>query len=722
MTKLNRLAAVSLCLGLLACAKGASNDGGTPDAGSTACNSGFDCSPLRDGDGGVRTQVCIEHKCVPTCSSNAQCSASNVCEDGVCTAPGCGSASDCGAGQICSGGSCTPAFTSAQVGSCEVTPNPAVVAKGKVQLAAIAKDRSGKAIPFSGFTWNATGAGTVTSGGLVSGSGAGPITVTATAGNSASCSASVASYGDGPAAGTLRVVVINEFSKRPVEGATVLLGGSKITTGANGVAIFAAAGAGPYDVHVFASSYDYFSILGAPNNDVLVPLMPNVAGGTRSGFKGTMGAADFAPLNIPNESVHLAFFGSGVPGSPIDIGVQTLIGQLRPVTIMVAGQTRTVPLPSGLVLGISDNMFGTQEYKIYAEPGKRVLWGIGGNLNLTSVVGALGPLVSGGTANIDVGSLLAQILPLVGKLQAGQVVGVEAPPNGANATFETRQVPLNTPLRLRATLRLPDLPKQDGKYLGGAVALGGSLAYPLGFVPLGLTAGLAHKDPAGENTAKVLDPTCDTSAGAAACATSKLPMRVAPLSNGLEGQKWGFVALAANLSGLSLPGTATSGSTTLGLSGLVKARDEVRYLAPPADGDAVELGGRPFMNLPNANSATLTRATREVVVPASADPSAKFVRVGVQAHSGLNWNIWRPVTGGTIHLPDPTLLGVTGLIDPLADTTAADSSSGGPSSLLLHVSLPATTAFADVSGFGNVTLDQLGATVEAFTLISVKVQ
>jgi hypothetical protein len=118
----------------------------------------------------------------------------------------------------------------------------------------------------------------------------------------------------------------------------------------------------------------------------------------------------------------------------------------------------------------------------------------------------------------------------------------------------------------------------------------------------------------------------------------------------------------------------------------------------------------------------LTRATREVVVPASADPSAKFVRVGVQAHSGLNWNIWRPVTGGTIHLPDPTLLGVTGLIDPLADTTAADSSSGGPSSLLLHVSLPATTAFADVSGFGNVTLDQLGATVEAFTLISVKVQ
>src|SRR5882672_9824956 len=143
-------------------------------------------------------------------------------------------------------------------------------------------------------------------------------------------------------------------------------------------------------------------------------------------------------------------------------------------------------------------------------------------------------------------------------MQAGQVVGVEAPPNGANATFEARQVPLNTPLRLRATLKLPDLPKQDGKYLGGAVALGGSLAYPLGFVPLGLTAGLAQKDSAGENTAKVLDPSCDTSAGTAACATSKLLMRVAPLSNGLEAQKWGFVALAANLSGLSLPGTTPS--------------------------------------------------------------------------------------------------------------------------------------------------------------------
>ena len=663
---------------------------------------------------------------MPTCASNAQCSNGQVCEDGLCNAPGCGSAADCGTAQVCSGGSCTAAPTAAQISSCDVTPNPAVVAQGKtVQISTVARS-SGKAVPFSAFSWTATGPGTIDSKGLVTANGAGDITVTASAGNTATCSCKVTAYATNTV-GTLRVVVINTFTKKPAAGATVVVGQPtgtaplKVQTDANGVATFAAPGAAPYAIHVFAAGYDYFSLVGTTNTDVLAPLQPSVLAATRSGFKGTMNAAAFAPLNVPGESVHLAFFGSGIPGSPIDIGVQTLLGVSRPVTITLAGQSKTLPLPSGLVLGVSDNLFGTEEYKVYAEPGQRILWGFGGNLNLTSVVGALGPVLSGGSANIDVGSLLTQLLPLVGKLQAGQVSGVVSPANGANPTFTSQQIPLNTALRLRTTVRLADLPKQDGKYLGGVVALGGALAYPLGFVPQGLTAGLANKDASGNPTAKVLDPTCDTSGGTAVCATSKLPMRVAPMNNGLEGQKWGFLALAANLSGLSVSGSGGTASAGIGLSGLVKQVDAVNYIAPPADGQTVDLTARGFMNLPASDSSALAKATRVVTLPAAADSSAKFVRVGVQNNAGLNWNIWMPanVAATTVTLPDPFALAT--LTDPLADSTASDGTVGGPSGLLLNVSL-GSGQFADVSGFGTVNLDQLGAAVDAFTLISVKIQ
>jgi hypothetical protein len=63
------------------------------------------------------------------------------------------------------------------------------------------------------------------------------------------------------------------------------------------------------------------------------------------------------------------------------------------------------------------------------------LWGLGGNLNLTAVLSELSPILNGGTSNIDVGALLAQLLPLVDKLQAGQVVGVQVPANGDSPTF-----------------------------------------------------------------------------------------------------------------------------------------------------------------------------------------------------------------------------------------------------------------------------------------------
>jgi len=709
----------ALYAGLLGCSK---SSGGVPDAGPSTCQVSIDCPALKDGDGGSRAQVCISQICVPTCANAGQCTSGQVCEDGICAPPACGTAGECGPGQLCSGGTCQTAPVASDVASCSIAPGYAVVSQGKaVQLAAVVKNAAGAAIPFTA-TWSATGAGSVSAAGLVTSSAAGDIDVTANAGGK-TCAGKVVAYAANTTAGTVRVVVINQFDKKPVAGATVVLDttATKTTTDAQGVASFAGVAAGAHSAHVFADGYDYVSIVNTTNIDILAPLFPYSETTNRSGFAGRLlpkcpqsnpncGEQTFADLAVQGEALHLAFFGSAIPSSPIDIGITTLIGQLRPVAITLAGRTINVDLPSGLVIGVQDTMFDTEKYTIYSEAGMSALWGLGGNLNLTAVLQALSPILQGGTTNIDAGALLAQLLPLVGKLQAGQIVGTTPPPNATPPTFTSLSVPLNTALRLRTTLKLPDLPKQDGEFLGAAAAIGGLRAYPIGFVPTGLTAGLSATDTAGKNTAKTVDPTCDPAA--ANCATSKLPMRLAPGNNGLQGAPWSFSILAANLAGLSLGGTG-GGSNSVSLSALIKNVDQITYVAPPGDGQVIDLTGRGFMALPASTATTLTRTSRTVAIPADADPTTKFYRVGVENKASLNWNLYLPSNGAAqnIVLPNPADVGKT---DPMADPNAT--------ALLLATSLTGGATFNDVAGFGAVTLDQLHSSIDAFTLVTVKIQ
>jgi hypothetical protein len=637
------------------------------------------------------------------CFTAADCSSGQVCEDGTCVAPACGSNSDCSAGQICSGGACVAAPTASSVASCDVTPGTAPVEAGStVALKALAIDSAGRGLPFTGFTWSASGgSATVSGNGVVTGAGTGVTAITASAGNSASCTAAVTTFPP-IAAGQLRVVVIDTDTKLPIQSAIVVVDGTMLssTTNLQGQ-VTAAVGSGPHDVHVFATAHDYVSILHTMNTDLLVPLSPWPPLVSRPYFQGTMSAADFANLSAQGESLHVAFFGSSIPGSPLDISVPTLLGPLTPVN----------NLPSGLVIGIGQNMF-TDQYKIYAPAGKRVLWGFGGNLSLTALVGA--PLLAGNVSNIDLDQVLSQLLPLVDKLQAGAVLPVDV--NSASSPI-VASVPLNTRLRLRVTPTMPRLPLQDGMYLGGAVVIGGALDYPLGFVPLGITAGLSQ-NLRGKTTGKLLDPTCDTSGGSDPCATGMLPMRLAPQGNGLEGSSWAFLSLASNLNGFS--------GSNLGLSALVKTAAEIHYVAPPAAGTTIDFTARGYMNLPGAGSVMLTKATRSFTVSADADASTKMYRFRLSNHAHLNWYVWMPSTAVAgraiaVTLPDPSALDAS-LVDPLQDAIGDDGQSGGPSALLVSVSTGDGSTYATVTGFATPRLDQLGASIDAFTLVSVPIK
>jgi hypothetical protein len=562
-----------------------------------------------------------------------------------------------------------------------------------------------------------------------------------------------------PADGALRVTVINIHTKEPVAGAKVVLdtGTTPTVTAANGTASFPGV-TGTHDVHVFAAGYNYTSFVQTDVKDLLVPLVPWVSTTLRSGFMGHMCSnrkapdgtvldakctpeSEFSPLNKNGQAVHLAFFGSAIPNSLLDLSVSTLIGPLHKVVLSLTGgkACSTDPecgtgqacsatgkcgtpanLPYGLVLGLTDDFFGTQDYRVFADGGLRALWGIGGNLTFQDLLPVV-PALTGG-ANLDVGKLLPVLLPLFAGLQAGATVGVKAPDNGTPQhapAFSSANIALTTPMRLRIAPISPDLPKIDGNYVDGVLVVAGAMSYPLGFVPLGLTAGLSAPDATGKNSAKVADPVCVQNGGTtAACATNKLPMKLAAQNGGTEGSPMGVALLALNFGGL------TPGSTQrVAVSGQIKVLDKVDYVAPTDNVPAFPTIPS-FLNMPATTSVTVAKLSRQVTVTGDADPAVQIYRFELENNARLTWNIWmgRVGTSRTLTLPDPNAIS-SELTDPFQDAPGDDGVPHGPSARLLALQFnDASKTAAALETFGSLTLDAIGSSLQAFTAVQVPVQ
>src|SRR5262249_22952286 len=158
--------------------------------------------------------------------------------------------------------------------------------------------------------------------------------------------------------------------------------------------------------------------------------------------------------------------------------------------------------------------------------------------------------------------------------------------NGPTPAAVTQPIQLTTPMRLRYDVKSPPLPQLDGAYVDGVIAIAGAMDYPLGFVPLGLTAGLSAKDGQGG----VLDPTCDATRNPPPCDTSKLPLKFAPENGGTEGSPAAIALLALNFGGL------TPGSTTrVAISGRINtiATGALVYTTPDQPAPKIPASGSP---------------------------------------------------------------------------------------------------------------------------------
>lgn len=616
-------------------------------AGLTACHTASECP-------NATSFACVNECCIELCGSNQDCAARPectaaalgcVCDEGFCKAKVCSADSECANGQVCVEGGCATAATPATVTRCAVEPRYAVSHEGE-PLAFSVKGYAGDTavvLATGGAVWSATGNGAIDANGNFTGNGTtGPATVTATIGTT-TCTADVTNFA---AAAAFRVVVTDELTGLPIEGATVVVEGAdprpEQTTDATGAAAFVGLANGAKTVSVFHADFSYVTIVGTQRDDLLLQLRRNIPQDTSGGFKGKFGPAEL----FANSDVHAGVAGTSIPGNLVDLSFEILLGPSITTIINIGGET-PVDLPSGITIGLGAQWF-KEEYQALGVPGicsdrakseagtcgTRTAWGVAGGVPIREL-----PIdeIAGGGGDLNVGQLLATLLPRFQKFQSGVVRDVEfdLAPNLADANgaplpdfskFTTANLVASHELALRGNVMIPTLPQLGGQYLTGAIVLGGANTGGRGVVPLGLTAGIdANVDDGQVPDGKVNDADGNS--------TGELVLRMAPLHSGLEGSDYGVIALAVNLNGLFSSAepvcTVADRSGCTALAGVVKMQPAFAF-----DSDVTFAGFVGF-----EDNATFTAATR-MYDPNGAVPNANVYRVNMKSAAMKEWNVF----------------------------------------------------------------------------------
>jgi len=458
----------------------------------------------------------------------------------------------------------------------------------------------------------------------------------------------------------------------------------------------------PVDVSAFKDGFSYVTYVGVNTKDVVVYLKPQSAAGKMT---GTMGADKFANLSDVRGTVHLAINGPSIAGNLIDISLTTLLGESVPTHIDLGGSTQTdIDLPDGIVIGLGSQMF-KQTYSVQSDPGLRAVWSLGGNVVLSDVLGVVSSATGGG--DIDVGSILSALLPVVGRLESGVQSG-KVFKSGDSGTVDI--VP-DTLLRLQTIASIPKFNKYTlggtEQQFDGAVVIGGAIAPNQGLVPLGLTAGVDKHTTTSTTDMMpdgIVDPVGMTGA------PGELPLRLAPLHGGIEGSKYTVLALGANLSGLlgGLGGGGDSGSSSpLILSGRIVFKDKIKF---QDNGQAANKIAIPDFMLPA--DVTLDDANRKVAVQHT--DGAGFYRLDLTTSEGGEWQVYfAPAASGEtdVQLPTPP----ASFEDRLLKT--ASGSTKLPTATLQTVSLAGKAGldYQSVVKFDSDNANDLTAAIDAFT-------
>ncbi|MBN1207935.1 MAG: carboxypeptidase regulatory-like domain-containing protein [Myxococcaceae bacterium] len=667
---MNPLTRLVLLLGLLCAGPALDGCGSAADLGpepfagdvpNTPCTVDEDCP-----DPALFFCNTVTSRCAAACRSREDCGAARrgeyalaecdgnplgcQCDMGKCVVSLCSRDADCQQEQVCRDGRCGAAPEAATAASCRVTPDFVIGRQGtQVRFDVAVSDALGRPLVLTeGITWTETGAAVV-------GTGAGAsatFTLAAVAEASeavevrvgtATCRARVTVLPPEVEAGWVRVVVTDELTGRPLQGALVVAANAEGgiigagATEAGGVALVQASGV--VSLTAFHADYGYLTLAhydtAAGSRDLTLPLRRNpleLYGGAR----GTFG-------NLPaTPNLHVGFAGLSTPGLGLELAPEQLMGPSNEVSLDLGGVARELALPLGMYMALPSNpvqaeysapgvagvcdarlegITGAEEAIRAGTCGTRTAWALAGDVPPAE----LPPSLFGPT--LDMSQLVAQSIPLLRRFQSSIVRDVQfrlLPTPGAGAGTPNFRDTLHftsvdhdfqqLPLGFQFAVRVPSLPRYRGAFLDGTFILGTASVPGQGLVPLGLGLGV-NVNPA--------DPSTDLQAGLPA--PGLVSVRMAPAHHGLEGSDYRLLVLARSNAALTdaSAGAASSalvepltglffdprGSSPVAISGsFLPVPEGARYNfeAMPYRG----LEGRQFRFLtdPGLGGATLLRA------------------------------------------------------------------------------------------------------------------
>ncbi|MFZ5439149.1 MAG: hypothetical protein ACOZQL_04030 [Myxococcota bacterium] len=651
MTAVNRnllWAALSLAaMGFMGCpGPGPKTDGGTGGGGGSTeeCVDDSDCP-----DPTYFFCNTVTFKCEPSCRTAAQCnnrpqqyaldfcggSLGCQCDEGKCVGSLCSSDSDCGS-QVCRNGACVAPPAASTVAKCAISPDFQVFpAGGKAKFFVSAWDANNNPVVIKdGATWTAvgnavTGSGTGNSAEFTAGTAA---VTTATASiqaafGSVNCQAKAIVLA-APAANQLAVSVIDELSGRPVTGAKVVLsqtngtiiqqmGADSVDTDAAGSATLALTGSpASVTVSVFHADFSYVTVANyatAGSRFLSFALRRNALD-TYGGYKGGFS-------NVPATSnVHAALAGMSLAGSITNLNLTQLLGPSVPTDVVIGSAINQmdVPIPAGAFLGFGDqkikdsiagqgvngvcvdSMGNADEAKIVAGTcGTRTAWALAGDVPLGDL-----PIdaVAGGLDNINIGQLLARIVPIFKKFNSSIVRDVQftlKPTPGASmgnpdytdqSHYTTAQHDFTQiPLAFSFVTKMPELPKFKGTYVDGVAIIGGANMPGRGVVPLGIGVGVNVATPIDGQIDK-LDP----------LAAGQIGVRMAPTHHGLEGAHYGLLMAAISAKALS------DASAGIGASALFPRLPGNKLTFDPTGATPIDVSSQTFPAFPEGAKFNFT--------------------------------------------------------------------------------------------------------------------
>ncbi|MFL5344679.1 MAG: dickkopf-related protein [Hyalangium sp.] len=724
-----------LCMGpaLNGCA---SDDGSEaprpPTAGDTPCTVDQDCP-----DPSLFFCNTAASRCEAACRAREDCGAAKrgtyalaecdtnplgcQCDSGKCVASLCSRDADCGAGLACRDGRCGAAPAASAAASCQVTPDFVIGRSGtQVRFDVTVSDGAGKPVVLTeGITWAGvgaavTGAGSGTSATFTLETPAPSSEAVEARVGSASCRARVTVLAPKLDARSLRVVVTDELTGRPLQGAVVVAAdatGTPIGTGgtdASGVANVPAAGV--VSLTAFHADHGYLTLAhydaDAGTGELVLPLRRNpleLYGGARGTFR-----------DLPATSnLHVGYAGLSMPGLGEELAPEQLMGPASEVTVNLGGLPREWVLPANAYLALPSNPVRAE----YSAPGvagvcdaslagianaeesirsgtcgTRTGWALAGDVPPTEIPPSLlGP-------TLDVSQVLMQSIPLLRRLQSSVVRDVQfrllptpGAASGAPDLHDTTHFASvdhdfqQLPLGFQFAVRVPSLPRYRGAFLDEAFVLGTVSVPGRGGVPLGL--GLAV------NVAPA-DPNTDVQAGLPA--PGLVSVRMAPAHHGLEGSAYRLIVLATSHAGLHDDAAAGSASSALvqpleGLTFDAKGSTPVQLASsflPIPDGARYNFDAAPYQGLEGRQFRFLT------------DPGlsgATLVRVVFTNRQGHRWTVLLEPSRATsgFRLPVPP--------SPFEDRTYSGDVTG-TRSLLLVQALAASRS--DGSALGPVELTE----------------